>query len=1374
MSVTQTLSVRSLALILLAGLPLPALAQEAFRWVADPTFQDAGSAHQGVVPLKQGDLWGLMGRDGQWVWPPQFQAVGDAGNGRFPVQVNGKWGLVDIDGEQAADFVFDAIGTPSTYTPMQWQGAWYAVGLDGQADEAVLPFDTLIGNDGTCMVGTANGVPTVVTRGIEPSAVQVEGVTAMAPPSESHVAVRLGDKAGHVDCQFGTLNGGEAPFDQVRRFGQNLAAVRTGDVWNYVEPYGTTPMFSTEFAEARDFAEGLAPVKDADSGKWGYIDQSGDYVIPAQFDQAYSFSDGLAGVQVGDKRGFILPDGTFAATPQFDDFWRHDGGVVPVRVGDLWGVIAPDATDPDTRLTLPLDVLDAAQKDRTPGFSLQPSNPHYYVVQDIASFHSIFVSTDETVMVTTLHYGLHAEIALWDFRSHRLIRKINAEFAKQAVLLPGRQIVAVGLESGGLVLLDALTGAELHRNQPHQAAVIDMVLSPDGKTMATTDGSSIRLWNVETGAQGAQILETAHKLRFSADGATLYAGTVRGGLIATTLAGEVLARRDEGPPLEFGNGPFTNPVPSMALTAEGVLVNLRTVLEEQSDGFYHPRNWLEVVTVDGQRTIDLPKGIRDILTLDVSIDGKLVAYAGQRDEEDAEYVAIIEVRDLATGDLVFNQALDRNAEAAEAGLTRFIYSVDRLGFAPGGGLILVGMEGQDILMLDPKRGVLTASFASPLTLAEAATGVFSGNRYFSSDGGSKVWVWDLAQGRLEAMVPTNGLGFGVEERIETEGDLFYLYSGLDEGLVTAFDMGTSVPVPLSEDEQAAIAARVDYEQAQTYPPAVQARLDALTAVDYATALDSGRLGVVSDEVGIHRAYDLATGALLAEFLASPDGEWLVLTPEGFFAASENGARLVSVSTGLRAFSVDQVYQALYRPDLVAAKLAGDPDGIVTAAAAELDLGRILGSGPAPVTRFSLPVEGFNAAAPEIDVEVELQDEGGGIGRVEWRLNGLTVDVQTRAAEAIVSDAPKATTRLALEPGLNQIEVVAYNAAGLLASAPRTLTVEWDGVASTEPPGLHVLAVGVNDYADGRLQLKYAAADARAFGEAMRKAGAGLFSTVNVVTLLDGDVTEARLDAAFAEMGKVVKSQDVFLFFLAGHGKTVEGKYYFIPQDFRFQGDDPFRAGGIDQDRWQEWAARVKARKSVMIYDTCESGSLTDSRSVDAAMAQSAAVERLTRAMGRTILSASTDDAPALEGYRGHGVMTWSLLDAMASADTNGNATIEVTELASYLDVKVPEISAAAFGMRQVPQMSIKGSDFALGAAVTVLGDAPESFPATLSHVVAGGTPVTDAPDGTEVMVIDAGVFFGVFRIEERDGFARIAKDGKALGWVPAQALVPLQ
>ncbi|GAB1481000.1 hypothetical protein MASR2M74_35830 [Paracoccaceae bacterium] len=1356
-------------LFLLALLPQPLWAEDAFRWVAEPQFQDAGSAHQGVVPLRQGDLWGLMAADGQWVWPPQFQAVGTPGNGRFPVKQNGKWGVVDIAGGTATPFEFDAIGKPDTYTPMLWNGQWWAIGPDGQADEQVLPFDTLIGNDGSCMVGTAQGVPVAVHRGDEPATTSPEGIEAMGTPQNGIVPVAIAGKVGHLECGFGTIKNGQAMFAEVRGFSEEFSAARMGDLWGYIGPWDSFFEIADQFLAARDFAEGLAPVQDQ-GGKWGYIDRTGAWVIPAQFDQAYSFSDGLAGVVVGDLRGFITADGRFAAKPQFQDFWRHDAGVVPVRQGDLWGVIAPEATDPATRLNLPLAAL--AVTDRAPEFSLQPSNPHYYFFQDIASIHSISFAADETVMLTTLALQDSAEVALWDMKSQRLIRKFPVPQATQAALLPKGQLLAVGLSTGHLLILDAVTGAELHRIRPHKNAVIDLVLSSDGKWLASADVGTVQLWDAETGQAGPTFALKAHKLRFSDDSGALWAGTRRGGLAKLGLDGVVLSQVEEGQAIEYGDGPQSDAVSELALSPQGVLVSLFTELVQQPDGFYAQVSQAQITTPEGRRSLPLAEGISDILTLDVSADGRLLAYAGSQSSE--SWIARLEVVDLATGAPVFSQVMDRE-KATGLGLGRSIFSVDRLGFSPSGGLVVVGMEGGDILMLDPLQGKLTASFGEPLTPAQGGTAMLDGDRWFQTDGNGKVWIWNFAEAQLEGVVALPDAAFGVEEMIEPEGSRFYLYSGLDAGAVAAFDMQTLQPIPLSVDEQTRLTESFDFDGSQRYPDEVMARLMTFSETALAKPLAGGRLAVAAQTVGVQQVYDLTTGAKLADFLATPDGEWLILTPEGFFAASPNGARLVSVSSGMRAFSVDQVYQALYRPDLVAAKLAGDPGGEVAKAAAVLDLSTVLGSGPAPITRFSFPLDGFKASDPEIEVEAEISDEGGGVGRVEWRVNGLTVEVQpTRAAAALDEDMPKVTARIPLDPGQNVIEVVAYNAAGLLASAPRQVVVQWDGVASTVPPALYVLAVGVNDYADGRLKLNYAAADARAFGAAMQKAGAGLFASVEVVTLLDAEVTEARLDAAFADLGAKVKPQDVFLFFLAGHGKTVEGKYYFIPQDFRFQGEDPIREGGIDQDRWQEWAARVKAKKSVLIYDTCESGSLTGTRSVDAAMAQTAAVERLTRAMGRTVLSASTDDAPALEGYQGHGVMTWAMLDALGQADANGNATIEVTELAGWLDAKVPEISSAAFGFRQVPQMSIRGSDFAFGAAVAVLGDAPESFPATLSHVVAGGTAVLDTPGGAMVQEIPGGVFFGVFKAEERDGFARIAKDGKALGWVPVAALTPLQ
>ena len=345
-------------------------------------------------------------------------------------------------------------------------------------------------------------------------------------------------------------------------------------------------------------------------------------------------------------------------------------------------------------------------------------------------------------------------------------------------------------------------------------------------------------------------------------------------------------------------------------------------------------------------------------------------------------------------------------------------------------------------------------------------------------------------------------------------------------------------------------------------------------------------------------------------------------------------------------------------------------------------------------------DGATVNEPELTIESTISDEGGGIGKVEWRVNGVTLGVDTRGLvrtnQASVP-ADKTITvreRLSLDPGENVIEVVAYNAKGLIASLPAVVKIVRAGTQVALRPRLYVLAVGVNDYWDSRLQLKFAVPDATAVGEAMRKAGEKLYEAVEVTTLLDEHVTSTRLDKLFGEIGKKARSHDVFMFFLAGHGKTVDGRYYFLPQGLplRRRGDSII-IRGVGQDRWQEWFARIPARKSILLYDTCESGSLTGARIAERGLERVTALDRMTRAMGRTVLTASTDDAPALEGYRGHGVFTYALLDAFGGADLNGDGLIDVTELAGHIDQQVPELSVQAFKKRQVPQMKIVGIEF---------------------------------------------------------------------------------
>src|SRR6185312_4303125 len=172
----------------------------------------------------------------------------------------------------------------------------------------------------------------------------------------------------------------------------------------------------------------------------------------------------------------------------------------------------------------------------------------------------------------------------------------------------------------------------------------------------------------------------------------------------------------------------------------------------------------------------------------------------------------------------------------------------------------------------------------------------------------------------------------------------------------------------------------------------------------------------------------------AQFIASTiiidNDEWLTITTEGFFdASSPKAAQYLSIVRGLQVYSIDQVYNTLYRPDLVREKLAGDPDGKVKAAAAQLDLEKVMASGSAPRVAITTPAAGAASVTDEIAGEATVSDQGGGVGKVEWRVNGVTSGIETRGFERV--GAPASAGRsltvkrtLALERGENRIEVLA--------------------------------------------------------------------------------------------------------------------------------------------------------------------------------------------------------------------------------------------------------------------------------------------------------------------------------------------------------------
>ena len=193
-----------------------------------------------------------------------------------------------------------------------------------------------------------------------------------------------------------------------------------------------------------------------------------------------------------------------------------------------------------------------------------------------------------------------------------------------------------------------------------------------------------------------------------------------------------------------------------------------------------------------------------------------------------------------------------------------------------------------------------------------------------------------------------------------------------------------------------------------------------------------------------------------------EGAWVARTPEGFFAASNNGegARLIgySLNQGVAALaqyvSVEQLYERFYRPDLLVAKLHGDPTKLLQQKGALIDVDTVLPQSLPPQVAIVQPTPDFTTAQREIEVQLLLTDQGGGLGKVVWNIDGVTLGVtHASSPRAVRGQAIPHAQRLPLAPGTNTITVVAYDQRDLVTSAQATVTVHLASPPPAPPPAI---------------------------------------------------------------------------------------------------------------------------------------------------------------------------------------------------------------------------------------------------------------------------------------------------------------------------------
>lgn len=981
-----------------------------------------------------------------------------------------------------------------------------------------------------------------------------------------------------------------------------------------------------------------------------------------------------------------------------------------------------------------------------------------------------FVTASDDKTLRTWKLDASASTAI--FRGHKL-------GVKSVAYAPDGMQIASGSIDGAIMIWDAASGRALKTMVGGTSVVNWLQYAGDGRLLSSDYDHQFKIWDLKASRPSAAVakFQSGSAVALAPDGASIATDKTRlettvGPNQRTVLDGVAILDLQSGKTVQtFGRrGQSLNAVVRMK---DGTIVvgGSNKVLD-----VWDPRS--------GVLTQQL-KGHNDTISSLALASGGDVLLSGSHD-------ATVKSWNPVTGALL--------------GTVQTEFWVDGLSAVPGTTDMIASLDADKYRLQswDIKTRKAVRQFKLPIDAVAMYLAVSPDGRRIATGGGSgELRLWNYASGKLERTIATNG----DNAVVAFSPDAALVLSGGWDGLLQLWDANSGrnlrrlrLPdgvraVGFSGRGDKIIAGggstiAVFQTNGSDQPSLLAGHLNDVSGL--ALSADDSKLFSVSSD-GTLRIWNLERGELLLTALER-DGEWLAITPEGFFAASENGAKILSIVRDLNVWAIDQFYQALYRPDLVREKLAGDPRGQVRQAAADLDLTKAIASGPAPDVRVTVPGRAIGTVyvdGPSVSVQAGISDRGGGVGRVEWRVNGITLGIDNPGAVA-GGQSLQLTRSLALEPGVNSVEVVAYNRANLVASAPASLSLVMQPAApapppkssappspSAEAPRLFALIAGVNDYADQRIRLSFSVSDAREMARGLGAATSGLYRAVDVKVLTDREVTRDRLDAAFAELAGKLSATDIFVVYFAGHGKTVDGRYYFIPQDFKVDGafsevtvNPAVRSKAIAQDQLQRWFATLPARKGIILFDTCESGTLTGDGFETQQLERGAANDRLAQATGRSIITASTSAEQAIEGYRNHGLFTYELLDGLNRADADRNGTIEVSELAAYVYAQVSSLSTKLFNQRQSPQMRVT-TDYTFARKIQIFDEEKPVAASKPTHQLAQNAPLQVKPGVGAKVLRSLAAKMPVTVSESANGWSLIAIDGKPLGYVASRDLVPM-
>jgi WD40 repeat protein len=444
----------------------------------------------------------------------------------------------------------------------------------------------------------------------------------------------------------------------------------------------------------------------------------------------------------------------------------------------------------------------------------------------------------------------------------------------------------------------------------------------------------------------------------------------------------------------------------------------------------------------------------------------------------------------------------------------------------------------------------------------------------------------------------------------------------------------------------------------------------------------GKLAVAALADGTIRWYRYSDGRpLLALFTEREGRRWVMWAPQGPYDASPGGEDLIGwqVNRGLDNaadfFRVGRFRDSYYRPKLVEAALQGQ------------DFEAVLGQARAPVKppapqllppviRILSPTDGEAVTKSPVEIRYAVRSPSREVVTgIEVKVDSRPVEQQPGPGSNEAPSGPDGERQGAVSAPVGANATITLVArAGERVSEPASINVVWKGGAKKDvlKPKLYVLAIGVSQYKDANLSLRFASKDADAVAEALKQQQGRIYGAVEVKVLRDTEASLSNITEGLDWIVQEATSRDVAVVFMAGHGMDEEGKYYFLPSDVDL---NRLRRTAEPENDIKDSLGRI-AGKALFFFDTCHSGAVMGGRRGVAPDINGVINELKSAENGVVVFAASTGRESAFEREEwGHGAFSEALLEALTGkSDVFHDGVITVASLEYWLAERVKKLT----------------------------------------------------------------------------------------------------